>query len=68
VTLTVTHRTYGSDAYLLRDGEDRVWLYDRRAGEVSEVAVPERLGRSGSWRAFDGEAKVIEQEAERLQS
>jgi hypothetical protein len=68
VTLTVTHRTHGSDAYLLRDDEGRVWLYDRRAGEVSEVAVPERLARSGSWRAFDGDSEVIEQEAERLQS
>jgi hypothetical protein len=67
VTLRVTHRTHGSDAYLLQDDEGCVWLYDRRARDVSKVPTPELLTSRGSWRAFDGEAKVIEQEAERLQ-
>jgi len=66
--LTVTHRTHGSDAYLLRDDEGSIWLYDRAANELSKVPVPERLTSRGSWRPFDGDDEPILREVERLWS
>ncbi len=66
MTLRVTHRTHGSDAYLLSDDEGKAWLYSRRTREISEVLAPERLLVRGSWREFDGARDEIEREAEEL--
>jgi hypothetical protein len=58
--LVVTHRTLGSEAYLLlRAGDGAVLLYDRRAREVDRIAEPGRLARRGTWVEFDGDGEAI---------
>jgi hypothetical protein len=69
VSLRVTHRTSGGDAFLLSDEHDRsqiVLFYDRSAGAVSRVDNPGRLEGRASWRPFDGDPRPIVEEVQRL--
>jgi hypothetical protein len=57
--IEVTHRTPGSEAYLLRRDDGAMLFYDRFAKEVDEVAQPARLVGRGSWLEFDGDPETI---------
>lgn len=56
--LAVTHRSQGSEAYLLLQDET-VLLYDRYAKTVNEVKVPARFAGRASWLKFDGDPEPI---------
>lgn len=57
--LVVTHRTPGSEAYLLRKDNAVTLLYNRSLKEVSEVEVPARFVGRTSWFEFDGDPDPI---------
>lgn len=68
MTLIVAGRTRGFDAYLLVEpAGDRVWVYDRSAGIVSEIDAPARLIGRGAWTSFDGDREIVLREARALE-
>jgi hypothetical protein len=64
--LVVTHRSPGSEAYLLRRDDGTVLFYDRFAKTVSEVRVPARFVGRASWLEFDGDRNPILEEVQAL--
>jgi len=63
--LVVTHRSLGSEAYLLRR-DDVTLLYDRFGGKVGEVEVPARFIGRATWLEFDGDPDPIVDEVQEL--
>lgn len=61
--MRVTHRTPGSEAFLLEDGDGRILLLNHSTREVSIVEIPARLAGRGGWLAFDGDSVPILAEA-----
>jgi hypothetical protein len=57
--LVVTHRTPGSEAYLLEKGGEVTLLYNRSLREVSEIEIPARFVGRTSWLNFDGDPDPI---------
>jgi len=64
--LIVTHRTPGSEAYLLRRDDEVTLLYNRSLKKVSEVEVPARFVGRASWFEFDGDPEPIIDEVRHL--
>jgi|GEM_PF-6653438 len=64
--LRVTHRSVGSEAYLLRRDNEVTLLYNRVVKEVSEVEVPARFVGRASWLEFDGDPEPIADEVHAL--
>lgn len=64
--LVVTHRTPGSEAYLLRKDGGVTLLYNRSLKQIAEVDVPARFVGRASWFDFDGDPDPIVDEVRDL--
>jgi hypothetical protein len=67
MSLVITHRSLGSEAYLLERGDHMpLLLYDRFSKKVTEVDVPARFLGRANWIEFDGDPEPILQEVQDL--
>jgi len=57
--LVVTHRTPGSEAYLLRKDDVVTLLYNRPLKQITEIKAPARFVGRTSWLDFDGDPHPI---------
>jgi hypothetical protein len=57
--LEVTHRSLGSESFLLRIDGRQTLIYDRFAKTIREVQVPARFVGRASWISFDGDPNPI---------